>query len=55
MTGFGLLSKGHLLVLPGHHTAQETLGLFADALAALAVGHAAGVLFLAVLAKANLP
>lgn len=55
MTGFGLLSKGHLLVLPGHHTAQETFGLFADALAALAVGHAAGVLFLAVLAKANLP
>ncbi len=54
MTGFGFLSEGHLLVLPGHYAAQETFGLFADALAALAVGHAAGVFFLAVLAQANL-
>lgn len=50
MTGFGFLSEGHLLVLPGHYAAQETFGLFADALAALAVGHAAGVFLFAVLA-----
>lgn len=55
MAGFGLLSEGHLLVLAGHHSAQEPFGLFADALATLAVGHAASVLFLAVLAQANLP
>lgn len=50
MTGFGLLSKSHLLVLAGHNAAQEPFGLLADALAPLAVGHASGVFLLAVLA-----
>lgn len=55
MAGFGLLPEGHLLVLAGDHAAQEALGLLADALAPLAVGHAPRVLLLAVLAQADLP
>lgn len=55
MAGLGLLSEGHLLVLPGHHTAQETLGLLANALASFAVGHTASILLLAVFAQSDLP
>jgi len=55
VAGLGLLPEGHLLVLARHDAAQEAAGLLADALAPLAVGHAAGVLLLGVTPQADLP
>lgn len=54
MTGLGLLSEGHLLVLAGDHATQKALGLLADALTPFAVSHAPCVLLLAVPAQADL-
>ena len=54
MTGFGLLSEGHLPVFAGHHAPEEALGLFADALPAFATGHPPSVLLLAVLPQSDL-
>lgn len=55
MAGLRFLPEGHLLVFPGHHAAEEALGLLADALAPLATGLPPCVLLLAVLAQADLP
>lgn len=55
MARFGFCFESHLLVVLGHNSAKEPLGLLADALPPLGVGHPAGVVLLAVLAQADLP
>lgn len=47
--------ESHLLIVLCHNSAKESLGLFADALSPLGVGHPAGVVLFAVLAQPDLP
>lgn len=55
MARLGFCFESHLLVVLCHDSAEEALGLFADALPPLGVGHPAGVVLLAVLAQPDLP
>lgn len=50
MARLGLGLEGHLLIVLGHKLPQEPLGLLADALPPLAVGHPPGVILFAVFA-----